>query len=83
MPASPWRNMVWSSASSTLIGPFACVSSPTNLHPVPVARTRVQSNADRDPQAMGKARDRALFTGVRGRVVLRSTDAGSRIGPAR
>src|SRR5918997_399817 len=72
--------MVWSSASSTLIGPFDSAFSPTNLHPVPVARIRVQSSAARNPRATGTARDRALCTRVLGRGVARTPHTGSRMG---
>ena len=40
MPASPWRNMAWSSASSTLIGPsaFGSASRSPEANPSPFRR---------------------------------------------
>src|SRR5829696_4785802 len=38
MPARPWRNMVWSSASSTLIGPFVIWFSPNTPRCAPLVR---------------------------------------------
>src|SRR5215217_7042360 len=81
MPARPWRNMVWSSASSTLIGPFVIRFSPIPPDAlrwcVRKALYRLRHFGPRmfapsmswDTSLRCVPQVRALFTGVRGETV--------------
>src|ERR671916_479670 len=89
MPARPWRNIVWSSASSTLIGASALRSSPTSPAPLPLACRK--DSLPPAPPGAGRARSfgvaghapsvlprtRTLFTESRRRLILRTSLRGS------
>src|SRR5918997_2111915 len=72
MPASPSLNMVWSSASRTLIGPLAFRFSPITPRSGP--SVRLESIVASTPCRATDVRPfLSLFTGVRGRGILRSS----------
>jgi hypothetical protein len=67
MPARPWRNMVWSSASSTLIGPLSLLLS-ANIPPL---------------GSVGASRTDCTVYAFRANDPLRILDGGDRISTVR